>query len=301
MPVIKNSPFESKYGFKSPSFIVDDQGNISATSITLSTSTDDTGASDFSVTENELASAFVFSNFETVNPVLTLQRTRTFVFNINTPNLTFSFYEVNTDNFYTTGISHSDGSRNEEAVEKTSGSYVFRVPVDAPNTLTYRGKNSLDEFVQGQIIIVNPQGVFGELELTTETQSNSITSGALRVAGGAGIAKNLYVGGSVYANDLNLNGVGIPILGSSTNLEISANLKIIYKIDNNLIGVVDETGSTIPVNNTTIDNTVIGATTPSTASFISASVLELPTTGLDATNKTYVDQTALSLAIAFGL
>lgn len=301
MPLIKNSPFESKYGFKSPSFSVDEQGNISATSITLSVSNGDTGASDFIVSENQLGSAFVFTGFQSENPVITLQRSRTYIFSINTPNLTFSFYEFTQDSFYTSGISHSDGSRDEDAVEKTSGSYIFRVPVDAPNNLTYRGKNNLDQFVQGQIVVVDPEGIFGELNITTDTQSESVDTGALTVAGGAGIAKNLYVGGSIFADDLNLNGVGIPVIGSSTNLEISAGLKIIYKIDGNLLGILDESGSTVPIKNTTIDNTVIGSTTPSTASFISATVSELPITGTSATNKTYVDQTSISFAIAFGL
>lgn len=301
MSVIKNSPFESKYGFKSPSFSVDDQGNISATSITLITSSEDTGAADFVVTENEAGTAFIFSSFETANPVITLQRTRTYIFNINTPTLTFSFYEFSEDTFYTDGVSHSDGSRGEEAVEKTTGSFIFRVPVDAPLSLTYRGKNELDEFVLGQINITDPDGIFGSLDITNDIESNDVSSGALTVAGGVGIAKDLYVGGGVYAEGLNLNGVGIPVVGSSTNLELAANFRIVFKIENNTIGFIDETGFSVPISNTTIDNTVIGSVTPSTANFISASVTDLPTTSNNVANKSYVDQTALSLSIAFGL
>lgn len=301
MSVIKNSPFESKYGFKSPRFSVDDQGNISATSITLATSGEDTGAADFIVTENETGTAFIIAGFETENPVITLQRTKTYIFSINSPNLTFSFYEFGNNTLYTTGVSHSDGTRDVEAVEKTSGSYIFRVPIDAPTNLTYRGKNDLDEFVLGQINITDPDGVFGELDITTDTDSDGILTGALTVAGGAGIAKNLYVGQSIYAEDLNLNGVGIPAVGSSTNLELAANFRIVFKIENNTVGFIDETGFSVPISNTTIDNTVIGSTIPSTANFVSASVTETPTLATNVANKNYVDQTALSLSIAFGL
>lgn len=301
MSVIKNSPFESKYGFKSPNFIVDDQGNINATSITLGLSNNDTDVADFFVTENEDNTTFLFSNFEIDNPVITLQRNQTYIFNIDTPDLTFSFYEFDTNNFYTSGVTHSDGSRGIEAVEKISGSFIFRVPIDAPDNLTYRGKNDLDEFVLGQISIVDPDGVFGTLDITNDIDSNNTITGALTVAGGAGIDKNLHVGGSVFAKDLSLNGVGIPIVGSTTNLELSANFKIIFKIEDNTIGFIDETGSTIPINNTTINNTVIGDIIPSTASFVSASVTEIPITNNNITNKGYVDQTALSLSIAFGL
>ena len=63
MAVIKNSPFESRYGFKSKNFTVDDQGNINASSLTLIQS--DAGlASDFTITENVTKTLELISNVE---------------------------------------------------------------------------------------------------------------------------------------------------------------------------------------------------------------------------------------------
>lgn len=302
MPVINNLPFESKYGFKSPSFVVDDQGNINATSITLAVSGSQGAGSDFIVSENIDNTAFVIAGFENENPVLNLQRTKTYFFSVDAPDLTFSFYNLVDDNFYTTGISHSDGSRDSDAKEKTSGTYTFRVPLDAPDSLTYRGRDIDGEFVIGQISITDPDGLFGELDITSETNSTDALSGAVTVAGGVGIAKDLFVGGNIYANEINVDvGTGTPAIESSTNLDLLANFRIVFKIDNNTIGFIDESGSSIPINNTTIDNTVIGSVTPSSATFISASVNELPTTGTGVANKSYVDQSSLSFSIAFGL
>lgn len=301
MPVINNLPFESKYGFKSPSFVVDDQGNINATSITLAVSSGGGSASDFVVTENADDTGFIIAGFENVSPVIFLQRTKTYFFNIDTPDLTFSFYNLSNDDFYTNGLSHSDGSRESEAKEKISGTYTFRVPVDAPPSLTYRGKNTLNEFVQGQISIGDPDGVFGEVNISSEANATDAISGALTVAGGVGIAKDLFVGGNLFVDEITLDGSGTPTLESDTNLELLANFRIIFKIDNNTIGFIDASGTSIPVNSTTIDDTVIGSVTPAAATFTSASVTELPTTGTGVANKTYVDQSSLSFSIAFGL
>ena len=56
-----------------------------------------------------------------------------------------------------------------------------------------------------------------------------------------------------------------------------------------------------PINNSTIDNTTIGATTPSTASFTTAT-LSGAVSGVTAVpNKKYVDETSTAFAIAFGI
>ena len=53
MPTIVNNAFKSEYGFDSPSFTVDELGNITARSITLEVvSDDDAFVTDFAVTES---------------------------------------------------------------------------------------------------------------------------------------------------------------------------------------------------------------------------------------------------------
>lgn len=298
MPVINNSQFESRYGFKSNNFTVDDQGNISASSITLLTST---AISDFTVTENVTKTEFIINDLLDENPTIVLERTKSYTFNITTPTLSFTFYDPSTDNDYTTGIRHSDGSTDEDAIEKTSGSYTFTVPFDAPDILGYRGVDETGEDALGLITINNSSGLFGNLEITNQTDSLDILSGALVVAGGAAIGKNLNVGGDIVAASINLNGVGIPKVESTTNLELSATNKIIVKINDLFLGEINDNGSSIPINNTTIENTIIGETLPTTANFISATIVNQPTTNNSATNKNYVDTTATALAITFGL
>lgn len=303
MAVIKNSPFESKYGFKSPSFLVDDQGNITASSITLATTDTDTGAaSDFLVTENDTNTAFRIAGFEGDNPNVTVKRTQTFVFEVVVPNLSFSFYEEDGETLYTNGITHSDGSRGTDTANKTEGFFTFRVPVDAPNGLLYKGLDSeTDTEVSGRIIIIDADSKFGELELTTPTNSTSPTTGALTVAGGVGIALDLTVGGKISAPEIDLNGVGIPEVISTTNLVLGAGNKIVVRIEDADIGSIDENGLAIPISNSTIENTTIGSTSPSTAAFTSAVVENQPTAGNELTNKDYVDQSVTALSIAFGL
>ena len=300
MSVIKNSPFESRYGFKSKNFTVDDQGNINASSLTLIQS-DAALASDFTITENVTKTEFLINSLEEENPTINLERTRSYTFILNTPTLTFTIFNPTTDQAYTDGIIHSDGSRGPDAVEKTSGSYTFRVPIDAPDVLEYRGVDSQSEDVVGTINVTDASGLFGSLQVTNETNSLDILTGALVVKGGTAIAKNLNVGGNITAQGIDLNGVGIPKLDSNTNLELSATNKIIVKIDDVFLGEITNNGSSIPINNTTIENTTIGSALPATANFVSATIVNQPITTNSATNKKYVDTTATALAITFGL
>ncbi len=86
----------------------------------------------------------------------------------------------------------------------------------------------------------------GQVYIDETTVSTSITTGALRVAGGVGI------GGSLYAGDIYSNGV---LVGSSsytagTNIDISTS--IISVINNpSFSGVVSITNTTVSSNNTT--------------------------------------------------
>lgn len=322
MAVVINSPYESKYGFKSPGFIVDEEGNVVVRTLIQSSAEapgDILGLPvDYTVTLSDAGDAYIFNgDINQPTPTIEIQRNGQFVFDLSltksvtTVNLDafgnpivvdvelpLYFYEEDQITLYSSGLIHSDGSTEEDAQGKISGTLVFRVPISAPDILYY---GNIDAQIIGRIDVVDPVGQFGTVDVNSTVQSTSTTTGALKVGGGVGIAKNLFVGGSVNATSLNINGVGIPVVGSATNLELTAGNKIIIKIDNTLIGEIDSLGSSIAINNTTIENTTIGATTPSTAAFTSASIAEVPVNESDVTNKSYVDQTATALAIAFGL
>jgi len=290
---VTNSPFKSKFGFSSTGFIVDDEGNISAKSITL-------------VEEEEidpgLPADFVFNdatgNFRITtsiedNPSIEVFRGKTTIIDLELTLLSFNIVTDDKTTFFSTGLADGTGLKGDAAQGHQTGRLTWAVPVSAPDTLYYA---NADGTIFGTINVLNAPSAFSEVVVTNTTPATNSLSGALVVAGGAGIAGDLYVGGT-----LNIDGIGITSLSSTTNLEIEAANEIIVKIDGTKLGVVKTTGSTVPIVDTTINNTTIGAIAPATAAFTSATVNTLPVTGTSVSNKTYVDRTALALSIAFGL
>ena len=75
MPTTVNTPLRSDYGFKSPSFNVDLNGNITATTITLTTDAEEGLAADHSFVES--AGHFRFSGQNNNEPGFTVFRNQT--------------------------------------------------------------------------------------------------------------------------------------------------------------------------------------------------------------------------------
>ena len=76
----------------------------------------------------------------------------------------------------------------------TTGAYVRRI-LGTSNEIEV----SSNDVETASVTIGLPNAVdIGDLDVTDTTQSSSSTTGALTVAGGAGIAKNLYVGGDLF-------------------------------------------------------------------------------------------------------
>lgn len=296
MSTIVNSPFRSKFGFESTGFVVDDEGNISAKSITVLDEAPvvPDPALPADRTFEEVGGNFRITGNATDNPNLVVFRTMTTTIDLDLDNLTFNIFTDNTFNtFFSTGLAHDSGDAGNAAQGKQSGRLAWAVPLNAPNTLYYA---NADGSVSGTIAVQNAPSAFSEVDITGTTESTSTTTGALTVAGGAGIEGNLNVGGK-----LNILGVGIPVVSSTTNLDLTAGNAIVIRVDDVLLGLIKSTGSEIPVNNTTIENTTIGAITPSTAAFTAATVTDTAASNTDVTNKKYVDTTATALAIAFGI
>jgi hypothetical protein len=290
MPVI-NSPFESQYGFKGPGFSVDAQGNITANSIITSNTEADTDVVNFTVTES--SNAFFIEGYEGSNPTITISRATSYKFGITLSNLGFNIYSALPNTKYNIGLVHSDASTGIDAQGKSAGVLTFNVAINAPDTLYYG--NAIGN-VFGIINVVDPEGRFSTIDVNSTTNATSSITGAITVAGGVGIEKDLHVGGS-----LNVSGTGIPRVSSGNNLELNAANKIVLQIEDINLGELNSEGLAVLINNSTINNTVIGATSPAAAAFTSATVANLPTVDNSVTNRQYVDSTALSLAIAFGL
>jgi hypothetical protein len=296
MPTIVNTPLQSEYGFSSPSFVVDNEGNITARSITLEVVDEveiDEVAADHIITE--VSGNFRLDGGLVDNAAFTLYRNSSITLDLDTlSTLTFSIYSsISPLTLYNEGLRHSDGTKDADSQGNSEGRLYISLPASAPDTLYY---GNSDGSVYGVINVFDPSGLFGDMSITGNTESTSVLTGALTVAGGVGIAKDLYVGGA-----LNIAGVGIPRLESATNLELSAGNKIIVEADGVSLGEINSSGLAMTINNSSIDNTIIGATTPSTGTFTSALVTNVPTTDESVTNKQYVDSQTLSLAIAFGI
>lgn len=300
------SQFESGYGFRSPGFAVDAEGNLTAASFNIVQDVV-AGVYDFVVSETD-STNFTIQNYVGNNPLLTLSRGRQYTFQLSLTN--FEFYIKQSDGVtnQNTGLSHSSGDTGLDAQGKSSGIISFLVPANAEDTLYYQNASGT---ARGTITVVDPEGLFSEIEVTATTNSTSATTGALTVAGGLGVAKDLYVEGS-----LNVAGTGISKIESFTNLELNSANKIILKIDNNTLGTLNSQGLETTLNNSnittstittstialsTINETTIGLTTPASAKFTAAEITTAPINNNDATNKTYVDTTVTALSIALGM
>jgi hypothetical protein len=285
-----NSPFESQYGFRAPGFSVDELGNIIAASI----STDVATASEVvNFVVNEASDQFSIETYDGPNPTITVARASVYRFALNVPELKFTIYQADQETLYNTGLTHSDRSTGAAAQGKDSGTLAFSVSASTPNLLYYSDATQTNF---GIINVVDPAGSFSSVSVNENTAATSSTTGAMTIAGGVGIEGDVFIGGS-----LNIDGVGITSIRSTTNLELEATNNIIVKIDGSTLGVATSAGMSIPVINTSINNTVIGAVTPAAAAFTSATVVNAPIVDSSVTNKQYVDSQALSLSIAFGL
>ena len=287
MPTTVNTPLRADYGFKSPNFTVDADGNISASSLTLSIGGEAGIAADYDFIES--AGNFRFSGQVINQPSITVFRNSTTTFDLGFTTLTFNiFSEVSPTALYSTGIRHSDSTVAESAQNKNTGRLTWTVPLSAPDTLYY---GSADGTVHGTIIVEDQTRNFSEVSITSGVQSSSPTTGALKVNGGLGVQLNANFGGTMsVASMITASGGVTGDLNGSVYSDNSTLL--VDSVNGRIVG---------PINNSTIDNTSIGATVPATAAFTTASISGA-VAGLTAVpNKKYVDETATAFAIAFGI
>ena len=288
MPTTVNTPLRSDYGFKSPSFTVDSAGNITATTLTLSVNSEEAGvAADIDFVES--AGNFRFDGQATNQPTITVFRNQTTTIDLAFTTLTFNiFSNTGSQTLYSNGIRHSDSTVGASAQNKSTGRLTWTLPLDAPNTLYYGNATGT---VFGVINVLDQARNFSNVSITDTTASTSITTGALKVSGGLGVVGATNIGGTMsVANMISATG------GITGDLKGS-----VFSDDSTLL--IDSIAGKIvgPINNSTIDNTVIGASTPSTAAFTTATISGA-VSGLTAVpNKKYVDETSTAFAIAFGI
>jgi hypothetical protein len=290
MPTVTNKQLESTYGFKSTGFSVDNAGNITAlslvqTGLVSEEVIDGSTPANYTITENGSNTAYIWGPGVSENPTVVLSRSSSYI--IDLTSLTNGLYFYNGATQFSTGLTHTDGSNGDTAQGKTSGRLVWNVPLTTPDTITYR---NLSGTISGTISITDPIGQFDTVTINNSTISTNSTTGALIVTGGAGIALNSNFGADVGV----VGTLTVPTINSLTSLAL--------KVAGTTVGTLTATGmADMAINNSSINNSIIGATTPTTASFTSAIIANAPTTKTSGTNKKYVDDTALALSIALGI
>ena len=140
----------------------------------------------------------------------------------------------------------------------------------------------------------------GLLNVNDTTESTTSTTGALVVDGGVGIAKNLNVEGDIIARTFKNTDVGIPTLESSSNLNLSAKNSIVVNIDGVEEGRITSDGINLRIIDTTINDTPIGNSGPSTGTFTEVTLKNNGTAPDNAVQKSYVDSGDIVFSIAFG-
>ena len=324
------NPLFSKHGFKGPGFTVDNEGNVTVKSLssevlisTIVDNTPDTSTvTTYAITEE--TDGFGVDGTGG-NPTITVVKGRTYKFTLDLTALSFNIR--NADGDVTSGISHTeDGTTvsGSEAQNKQSGTVEWTVPTtgtgffyadidgDPQGTFTVTEPEVTGTGTFSSLIVTGTSELRGDVTINADvdlnallkvdntTESTSTSNGALTVEGGAGIKKNLNVGGNIVGNTFLNTDVGVPTLSSNSNLNLSASNSIVVLIDDVEQGRITTLGSNIPVRDTTINDTIIGNAEPALATFTDASTVNDPTRGDHLTRKDYVDQRDIIFSVVFG-
>ena len=193
---ITYNPFESDYGFKSPGFSVDINGNVTLRSVTYTLEQEEAAvdnqyvvrqlgavpSAEFTMDEQYVTGTQILQN----NPTLTLTRGTTYSFKLMTlPQLTFSLFFRTDDNpvvnlqgigncaYYNDGVSHTTSgtpavtTTGEQAQTKTNDVTTLNLSPTAPTNIYY---GNADGSVFGTINTVDPTitgvGSFSSLLVT---------------------------------------------------------------------------------------------------------------------------------------
>lgn len=313
--------FESDFGFKSPGFTVDSEGNVLVKSLSYVDPDQNVGLEEDFVVSNAGTDFVLLDSvgtpIEGQNPTINLLRGETYVFKLQlSQSLTFSILNSEADATYDINVTHTttDGVVTEgaDAQGNRDGFLTFVVPINSPDNLAYGdlvagttgtieiGFPVISGIGQFSELIVSGNSSLGETQIISTEESLGLDSGALVVSGGAAVAKDLNVGGDLIAQQIKTNGTGFATFETQTNLLFDVGNRIDVTVGNTLIGQITADGSALKVVNTTIDNTVIGSITPAQATFSEGSITKIATQPNEITNKTYVDLNSAAFAIALG-
>ena len=294
------NPSRSDYGFTNENFTVDLDGNIYATSITLAENEDEINF-DFTVTNN--TESLFIDSYSGTFPTITVSKNKNFYFRLLLQDDNFYIFDSTQLALYAKNIKHSSGDRNLDAQGKETGFLTLNVPNTSTDTVLYYTNSSNETF--GQINIINEISTFHDITITGDDEATVLNTGNLKVNSGASISGNLVLGKDLFLSNNN------SLLSVNGDLTLSVDSLLSVQVNSNTIGVIDTDGITIPshdtninnvtIDNSTINNSVIGSITPNVGTFSELSVLNITPEASSVTNKKYVDNKVIALAIAFGI
>lgn len=300
MARIAYNPIESDYGFTSKNFTVDVDGNIYANTLTLA---DDLVGVDYNFVVRETATGLTINNSEDVFPTITISKNKNFFFQLLLLDQQFYIFDSTQSQLYVRNFVHESGDRGIDAQGKQTGILTINIPQNYNDTVLYYTNSLQQDF--GLINIVDQVGIFDSITLTGDQEASALNTGSLIVTSGTSLGGNLVIG-----KDLTLANADTTI-NSAGNLTLAVDNSITIKIGDVITGSITATGLTIPlqnsvITNVTIDdsninNTVIGNVTPTVGAFTELTVSQTTTEENSVTNKKYVDSKAIALAIAFGI
>lgn len=312
---------ESAFGFKSPFFSVDDNGNVTLRSITyLDEQSGEVDLTpDFSLSETQGDINFFVTELQEINPTIELTRGEEYVFALTLVNLTFRL-ESSGDS-YTSGLSYTaDGVEYQTdgaAQLKKTGFIVLNVAGNAPDTLSIvdpqTGKSITLDILDpvftgnGNFNNLTATGNINFIGANSDIIISPTGSSTVEINPAAGSLSNMAVSATSLTATQEVNFTTV-----NSNITIVPTLNGKLVIDSGITGTMDNVniGQTSPAAGTfnnliassgSLNNIVIGDTSPSEGTFTSLVVNQTPQTNNEVANKQYVDNNSIVYAIAFGL
>ncbi len=248
-------PFDSSFGFSSPGFFVDQNGNVTVKSISITTAVAPVTGADFTV--REVSGQFVFDDLVGDNPNISLTKGTIYKIDLYLTSLTFNIRDSGTD--FNTGLKHTatDGTESLGAAAqgKQTGRITFAVPDTSPSLLNYESTLGVPS---GNIavndVLTTGVGSFTRLIVTGNVTQNGTDAVISLAPTGTGTVTINPAGGGTINNMI--IGDSTPLAGTFTDI-VGETLSITDVININ---------PTTPGN---IDNMAIGASIPSTGIFTS--------------------------------
>lgn len=311
--------FESEFGFKSPNFLVDDDGNVTLRSINYIDPVDEEAALDADYTVTDTGGAFYFEELVQTNPTLSFIRGQAYTFQINLVSITFNLYGPET--FYNEGLRFTENGENflegSNAQNQSTGFIIFTVPGDAPDQLFIRdAQQNVTCIINIEDPVFTGNGNFNNLTVTGNVNMLGSASQITIAPSGTGRLTINPVTGFIANMDITAKTLSatdtVTLTPIARNVTIAPSNTGQLIIDSGVTGSLNNIniGTTTPASGNfteltstsgTLNNTVIGDITPTTGNFTRVSLQQSPVNATDVANKGYVDGAVTALAIAFGL